>query len=92
MLKTIERYEETFGTEGWKEFVEDITEKSKTLFPQLMNRGTTEADLNIAKGMHYVYQYIVGLEQTVAGLRDHLELQMKTEEVAEDVDAVRFSV
>lgn len=75
VLKLIENYEQMFLTAGWKELIQDITEKERTLFPSLMADSSDEKGLYFTKGMHRVYHYILGMEQMVTNIRAQLEFQ-----------------
>lgn len=64
--KIIDMYERLFAERGWKELIEDLTERIKAAKDNLVNHPTSsEKDLYFVKGMTSAFRYIIELENMV---------------------------
>lgn len=61
----IDKYEILFAQAGWKELVEDLSSKRRTMADSLLASSSTIEQVNFTRGLAAGYQYIIGLEGMV---------------------------
>lgn len=65
--KMFDIYERLFAEPGWKELVEDLSERRARLGPTLLSDlRATEKELAFAQGQNNIYNYIINLEDILA--------------------------
>lgn len=64
--KLIDMYERLFAESGWKELIEDCSQKREQVKETLVsNSRMTEKELFVAQGQVSVWDYIISLERTI---------------------------
>lgn len=61
-----------FGSQGWKNFIEDIQMRQTSERDNLLNSKQTSADIQASFNRNEVYSYILGLEQVLDEVKKQL--------------------
>ena len=79
-------YEKMFAEPGWRELVEDLSERRDRLGTTLINDlRATERELAIAQGANNVYNYIINLEEILAKAKAQAEEAARETEILPEV-------
>jgi capsule polysaccharide export protein KpsC/LpsZ len=78
-IKYFDDMERLFGSQGWKNFVEDITLRQQQEKSDLLRAKQTVDSMTIAFGRNEVYQYILSLEDTLNEVKKQLTGQVVNE-------------
>jgi hypothetical protein len=74
-VELIDKYEVLFAQAGWKELVEDLTQKRAAMASALLD-GTSGIDqVNFTRGLAAGYQYMIALEDWVAKAKEQAKDQ-----------------
>lgn len=65
-------YDKLFAQEGWKDLVADFTQRKIDIAVHLLNSDSDEKELYKAKGICFVYDYIINLENTMEAAKQHV--------------------
>lgn len=66
----IDRYEILFAQAGWKELVEDLSSKRRSMADSLLNSSSSIEQVNFTRGLAAGYQYILGLEGLISQAKE----------------------
>jgi hypothetical protein len=72
-IKYFDDMERLFGSQGWKNFVEDIDIRQKQEREDLLQPRQTTDGITQAYGRSEVYRYILTLQTTLADVKAQLE-------------------
>ncbi len=73
--KYFDEMEFTFGTQGWKNFIEDIGLRQTSEKDNLLNSKQTAADIQATFNRNEVYSYIMSLEKVLEEVKNQLREQ-----------------
>ena len=71
--KYFDEMEFTFGTQGWKNLIEDIQLRQTQDKDNLLNSKQTASDIQTLYGRNEVYSYVLSLESTLEEVKRQLK-------------------
>jgi hypothetical protein len=71
--KYFDDMEFTFGTQGWKNFIEDVQIRQEQEKSNLLNSRQTASDIQSMYGRNEVYSYILSLESVLEEVKRQLQ-------------------
>lgn len=64
--KLIDQYEVLFAQSGWKELVNDLSNKRLQMAQSLMEARSDISEVSFTRGIAAGYQYVIGLENFIS--------------------------
>lgn len=72
--KLIDQYEILFAQSGWRELVDDLTNKRIQMAQTLLESRSDIDQVSFTRGIAAGYQYVIGLEEFIKQYKSQQEL------------------
>lgn len=73
-IQLIDIYEHLFAEKGWKELIEDLSQKREDLKSTLLDSSMPFDQVQFYRGLAAGYRYIIGLETTIEQVKEQNRL------------------